>query len=43
MEETRENKLAELREKKGQAEILTLIDSELGRLEKELENETLVK
>ena len=43
MEETREAKLTELREKKLKAETLTLIDNELGKLEKELENEALVK
>ena len=43
MEETRENKLAELRAKKLKAETLTLIDKELGELEKELEDEVLAK
>lgn len=43
MEETRENRLIELREKKQKQEILTLIDKELGEIQKELENDALVK
>ena len=41
MEKTRENKLAELREKKLKVETLELINDELGKIEKELECEVL--
>ena len=43
MEETRENRLAELRAKKLEAEELTKIDNELGKELNELENDVLVQ
>lgn len=43
MEETRENRLAELRAKKNEKEELTQRNNDLGHELSELENEALVK